>query len=97
MKPILFFLGFEQNKSFEQACSLVNPYLRKRFIDDSSQYLSRLTYKEQTFIGKYISPPIDKNQLTLLTQNIISLVMRMIPTYSINPSQLILIPCSKDD
>jgi hypothetical protein len=82
MFDIRLFLGFEVDDTFEASLSEVNPHLIKCFFNDKTgEYLCEINHQNKRFIGKHLDTLIEVKQLSLLENNIQSIISKVVPQY----------------
>lgn len=92
MERVELFYGFPLSSEFEQKLSQVNPDIRSFFIKNHPDYLKKIQEKNQIYLGKTVGEEIDLETLTLIQNNIFSLLKKIVPDFTYTTDTLILFP-----
>jgi hypothetical protein len=91
-----FFLGFPLDSSYEECLQKVSPSVLSLFIQNNSQYLQQMTYKDSLYLGKPLGFLIEVQRLELFQDNVYSLLRRLVPDYRYEEYPLVLFPIPVD-
>ncbi len=83
------FLGYPlKDEALFQALKEMNPNIYTYFIDNGSDYLQTLEWKEDHYLGKQVPPLTDLETLENLQENIYSLLHKLLPNYPFRETAL---------
>lgn len=85
------FLGFPITGSLEQELGRVNPALLTLFTQGGDEYLVDLYVEGTRYLGKHLGSMSDLGELELAGRNIVSLMKRLVPSYSFQEQSLLLL------
>ncbi|MCH9625709.1 MAG: hypothetical protein S4CHLAM123_08870 [Chlamydiales bacterium] len=90
MFDLKLFLGFTPDTAFENELKKCNTHLIGLLIDQED-YLQKIEYKNQTYLGKLIAAKPTVAQLEDLEIHLLSLLQKLTPNYNFsqNPPQVI--------
>lgn len=85
------FLGFPIDSSYAKKLDLISEELKSIFIRNDSQgeYLQQIRWKDQTYLGKYVSPT-NLGSLVLLEKNIMTILKKLVSDHPYKTTSLIL-------
>lgn len=75
------FLGIMEDSSLQEALAKSSPHLIKTFIQEQPEYLQRIIYQGDAYLGKLIGRELEFSQIDQIEANIRSLLIRLAPTY----------------
>lgn len=88
----LVFLGVKELPLMQEALSKKSPQLLALFIQDHPDYLQRVYYDGQAYLGKFLGSHVDLSCLDLIEKNIHSLLRRLDSDYPFHEAHLELFP-----
>lgn len=92
MENVDLFYGFPLDEAFMEQFRKVNPEISTMFIQDSSDYLQKISFNNQSFIGKNIGRVTDIDSLNLTQTHILSILNKLVPNYTYKSNVLVLFP-----
>lgn len=84
------FLAFPVSFDYSRALDAVPAALKTTFID-SQGYLKSLEYEGVSYLTKSLGDTIDEEGLKLASKHLCSLLQKLVPTYIVDESSLVLI------
>jgi hypothetical protein len=86
------FLGFFVDASFENHLNSLDQKVKFLYIQKEDVYLQEYIFQNEMFLGKMIEKPSNLTLLELSSQNILSLLKKIVPNYSYEQAELWLLP-----
>lgn len=92
MFELKLFLAFAPDADFKKEMEKGNPYLNTLFIG-KDEYLQKITYKGEGYLGKYLPPVSTLDQLKFTETHLLSLLQKLTPNYSFhsNPFKILIL------
>lgn len=94
MENVELFFGFPLDAAFLEQFQKVNPEISMMFIQNKSDYLQKISHNDRVFIGKNIGRVTDIDSLNLTQNHIISILNKLVPSYTFKSNALVLFPLS---
>lgn len=90
----VLFLGFPVEDIFKMSLSHVDKNILDVFISENGEYLNKIIYRNQVYLGKFAGQIVDYDGLVLLETHIYSLLKKLVPDtkYHYKKTRLILFP-----
>lgn len=83
------FFGFLADPSFQ---SKIDPKLKALFVKEDGSYLQEFFFDDnQSFLGKMLGNNCSLRDIEQISLNILSLLLKLVPTYPYDTSQFIII------
>lgn len=89
------FLGIRLKPEVLSALNEVDPEVKNLFVSGDGKYLSEVKANNSIYLGKFVGKVGDLSMLKLLEINIISILSKLIPSYSFEKEPLLLIPAEQ--
>jgi hypothetical protein len=86
------FLGFLVDSTYQNFLNSLNPEVKALYIQKEETYLQQYLFQNELFLGKMIEIPGNLPHLELSSQNILSLLKKIVPNYSYEHAELWLLP-----
>jgi len=93
---IALFLGCPIDDHLENELQAVDPKILNLFLQ-SDEYLTKIVYNDMNFLGKYTNTTSNSSELTLLQDNIYSILKKVLPKYPFENKPLVLFPFTPID
>lgn len=86
------FLGFPVDDDLDLLLKKINPQFKSFFIQNNSDYLQEMTFKNRLYLGKLVENRGSISDLELLENNIYSLLKKIVNDYPFEKKPLLLFP-----
>ena len=96
MFELELFLGFPVDERSRAILSKADPKFISLFIQADSSYLQEVVYQDRHYLGKFAGKINESSKLDLLSENIYSLLNKVMPDYPCQNVPLVLFPAPID-